>query len=94
MQEGMVADIVIFDVENVTENANYKFGHSGLPWVLVNGTVVVANAKVLKDIHPGQPIRFPVSDEGKFEPVPTGTTWQSAYDSRSGQQGESIKVSK
>lgn len=70
MQEGMVADITIFDAENVTEHANYKAGSNGLastgiPYVLVNGVIVVENSKVLKDVFPGQAIRFPLEDKGR-----------------------------
>ena len=62
MQEGMVADITIFDPETVTDNATYKIGSNGLPstgipYVLVNGTVVVKNSKVLKGVYPGKAIR-------------------------------------
>ena len=83
MQEGMVADIVIFDAENVTEHATYKSGTNGLPstgipHVLVNGTVVVRNSEVLKDVNPGQSIRFPVEKKGRFVPV-SGDSWLRAY---------------
>ena len=30
---------------------------TGIPYVIVNGTVVVKDSKVLKDVFPGQPIR-------------------------------------
>ncbi len=74
MQEGRVADITIFDPNAVTEQANYKRGKSGLPstgipYVLVNGTIVVKDSKVLKDVYPGQPLRFPVEEKGRFAPV-------------------------
>jgi hypothetical protein len=74
LQEGMVADITIFDPEAVTEHSDYTFGKSGLPstgipYVLVNGTVVVDDSKVLEGVYPGQSIRFPVEAEGRFEPV-------------------------
>ncbi len=74
MQEGMVADITIFDADNVTEQATYSRGKNGLPslgipYVLVNGTVVVQDSKVLKGIYPGQAIRFPVEDTGRFIPA-------------------------
>jgi hypothetical protein len=83
MQEGMVADIVILDAENVTEHANYKSGTNGLPstgipHVLVNGTVVVRNSEVLKDVSPGQSIRFPVEKKGRLIPV-SGESWLRAY---------------
>lgn len=73
VQEGMVADITVFDPETVTENATYSKGKSGLAstgisYVLVNGVVVVSDRKVLKDINPGQPIRFQVEEETRFEP--------------------------
>ncbi len=44
MQEGMLADITIFDPETVTDNATYKKGaipSTGIPYVVVNGTIVV-----------------------------------------------------
>ena len=74
MQEGMVADITIFDPESVTEKANYTLGQQGLPsegipYVLVNGTLVVNNSEVQRDIYAGQPIRFPVEDSGRFVPA-------------------------
>lgn len=74
MQVGMVADITIFDAEKVTEHATYKVGEQGLastgiPYVLVNGTVVVKDSKVLKGVTPGQPIRFPVEEKGRFVPA-------------------------
>lgn len=80
MQEGMVADIVLIDAENVTEHATFKAGTNGLPstgmpYVLVNGVVVVKDSKVLKDVYPGQAIRFPVEEKGKFEPI-TEEDWK------------------
>ena len=79
MQEGMVADIVVLDAENVTERATFKPGENGLPttgipYVLVNGTVAVDDSKVLKDVFAGQAIRFPVQEKGRYEPV-TDTNW-------------------
>ena len=83
MQEGMVADIVIFDAENVTAHADYKsrtngLPSTGIPYVLVNGTVVVRNSEVLKDVTPGQSIRFPVEAKGRFIPV-SSESWLRAY---------------
>lgn len=60
MQEGMVADITIFNPETVTDNATYAQGtlpSSGIPFVIVNGVVVVENSQVLKNVNPGQQIR-------------------------------------
>jgi|GEM_PF-2172375 len=74
MQEGMVADITVFDPENVTENATYTLGQQGLPstgipYVLVNGVVVVRDSEVQRDVFAGQPIRFPIEEEGRFVPA-------------------------
>lgn len=71
MQKGMVADITIFDPAKVTDNATYAKGNlpsSGIPYVIVNGTVIVDDSKALADTFPGQPIRFePV--KSRFEPL-------------------------
>lgn len=74
LQEGMVADITIFDPETAKEQATYSRGKNGLPslgipHVLVNGVVVVRDSEVLKDVNPGQAIRFPVEDKGRFVPA-------------------------
>jgi len=74
IQLGKVADLTIFDPETVTDNASYKVGEhgrpsTGIPYVIVNGTIVVRDSKVLEGVKPGQPIRFPVEAEGRFEPV-------------------------
>ena len=73
MQEGMLADITIFDPENVTDNATYKAGEQGLPttgipYVIINGQIVVNDSKVLQ-VYAGQPIRYPTEDQGRYEPV-------------------------
>jgi len=62
IQKGAVADITIFDAEKVTDNADWAPGKNslpstGIPYVIVNGTIVVKDSKVLKGVYPGQPIR-------------------------------------
>jgi cytosine/adenosine deaminase-related metal-dependent hydrolase len=62
IQPGMVADITIFDPSTVTDNSDYPVGKgalpsTGIPYVIVNGTIVVKDSKVRKDVYPGQPIR-------------------------------------
>ncbi len=56
----------------------YKTGHimcylqlptTGIPYVLVNGVVVVKDSKVQKGVYPGQPIRFPVMEKGFLEEI-------------------------
>ena len=72
LQKVMVADITIFDPEKVTDNATYEKGtlpSTGIPYVVVSGTIVVKDSKVLKDVNPGQPIRFEPEAKGRFEPL-------------------------
>jgi N-acyl-D-amino-acid deacylase len=73
VQVGKVADLTLFNPQTVKSNATYSFGENGLPptgipYVIVNGTIVVNNGKVLP-VKPGQPIRFPVEAKGRFEPI-------------------------
>ena len=80
MQEGMVADIMLFDPETVKENSDYALGTNGLPpdgipYVLVNGVVVVEDSKVLENINPGQAIRYPVEAESRFVPLMNEGDW-------------------
>ena len=81
MQEGMVADITIFNPETVTDNATYAQGtlpSTGIPFVIVNGTVVVDESEVLKDVNPGQPIRFDPQDS-LLEPLEISAWTQKFY---------------
>jgi cytosine/adenosine deaminase-related metal-dependent hydrolase len=62
VKPGAVADITIFDPESVSDNAvwadgKYSLPSTGIPYVIVNGTIVVKDSEVLKDVLPGQPIR-------------------------------------
>ena len=60
IQEGKDADITIFDPETVQDNATMKDGglpSSGIPHVLVNGTVVVKDSETVDDVFPGKPIK-------------------------------------
>jgi len=71
LQEGCDADIVVLDPETVTDNSSYNVGEgmlptTGIPYVLVNGTVVVKDSEVLP-VFPGQPIRFPTMPKGKID---------------------------
>jgi N-acyl-D-amino-acid deacylase len=73
MQQGMVADITIFDPEKVTDHSTYKTGENGLPttgipYVIVNGKMVVKNSEFQK-VWAGQPIRYPVESKGRFVPA-------------------------
>jgi len=82
VQVGKIADLTLFNPETVKANATYKAGENGLPptgipYVIVNGTIVVKEGKVLP-VRPGQPIRFPVDTDGRFEPM-TVNRWLGAY---------------
>jgi N-acyl-D-glutamate deacylase len=73
MQEGMDADIVVFNPDTVKDNSTYEPGmgaipSTGIPYVLVNGTVVVKDSVVQK-VFPGKPIRFPVLAEGRLDQI-------------------------
>ncbi len=82
VQVGKIADLTLFDPDKVTDNATYKAGESGLPstgfpYVIINGTVVVEKDTVLP-VKPGQPIRYPVEDEGRHVDVDVNE-WLSAF---------------
>lgn len=60
MQVGADADITIFDAATVTDNSTIQAGglpSTGIPYVVVNGTIVVKNSKVLQAVFPGTAVR-------------------------------------
>lgn len=64
IQLGADADITIFDPETVTDNSTMQqagLPSTGIPYVVVNGTIVVKDSEVLKDVFPGKPVRLPVT---------------------------------
>jgi len=70
LQEGMIADITIFDPATVRETSEMKKGKFasapiGIPYVMVSGVLVIENGEANTDGRPGQPIRYPVITEGK-----------------------------
>ncbi len=74
LQVGMAADITIFDAEKVKDKATYKAGKQGLPttgipYVIVNGKLVVKDSKFQKGVWAGQAIRYPVEEKGRFVPA-------------------------
>jgi len=82
VQVGKIADLTLFDAANVAPRATYKQGENGLPpvgipYVIVNGTIVVDKGKVLP-VKPGQSIRFPVEAKGRFEPLDK-SKWLGAH---------------
>ncbi|MFC1831984.1 amidohydrolase family protein [Thermodesulfobacteriota bacterium] len=60
LQEGMDADIVIFDPETISDVGTYQAPNQpavGVQSLLVNGTLVIADSELILDASPGQPIR-------------------------------------
>ncbi len=60
LQEGMDADILIFDLNDIKVNADYVNSvraSEGMFYVLVGGKPVIENRKLLLDAAPGRPIR-------------------------------------
>ncbi len=81
LQKGMVADITVLDPRQVRDNSTYAQGTlptTGIPFVIVSGTVVVRDSKVLKDVNPGQPIRFPVEKQARFTPI-SEKEWKNEF---------------
>jgi len=81
IQEGMIADIVVFHPENFTDNSTYQNGSvpsTGMKSVVVNGTVVLEDDNVIMDAFPGQPIRFEPESKPRFEPV-SEEAWEGMY---------------
>jgi hypothetical protein len=59
VQVGKDADITIFDPKTVQDNATMKDGglpSTGIPYVLVNGTIVVKDSESVDGVFPGKPI--------------------------------------
>jgi hypothetical protein len=59
IQEGKDADITIFDPKTVQDNSTMENGglpSTGIPYVLVNGTVVVRDSETVDGVFPGKPI--------------------------------------
>jgi N-acyl-D-aspartate/D-glutamate deacylase len=60
VQEGADADLTIFDPATVQDHATYEAGpvpSSGFRHVLVAGTPVVDDGKIVESVHPGRAIR-------------------------------------
>jgi len=81
MQEGMVADVTIFNPETVTDNSTFAKGalpSSGILHVIVNGIIVMRDEEPIKRFDAGQPIRFEVQAKGRFEPL-TEEGWVKTF---------------
>jgi hypothetical protein len=73
-------DVVILNrrvmdpVTNFDGVRKYQVGTNGLPstgipYVLVNGTIMVKDSKVVDGKFPGQAILYAIEESGKFEPL-------------------------
>lgn len=59
LQVGADADITVFDPNTIIDKATFEGGlkfSEGIPYVLVNGTLVVKGGKTIGNVFPGQPI--------------------------------------
>jgi hypothetical protein len=64
IQEGMVADITIFDPDVIADRATYANPvrpSAGIAHVLVSGESVVSDYRLLEDVYPGKAIRRKVN---------------------------------
>lgn len=60
LQEGADADITLFDPDTVTDHSTMEQGglaSTGIPYVVVNGTVMVRDSENVDGVFPGQAIR-------------------------------------
>jgi cytosine/adenosine deaminase-related metal-dependent hydrolase len=81
MQEGMVADITIFDPKTVRDNSTYAKGNvpsTGILHAIVNGIIVMRDSEPIKRFDAGQPIRFEKVAESKFEPLDENA-WENRF---------------
>jgi N-acyl-D-aspartate/D-glutamate deacylase len=63
LQEGADADIVVFDVGTIGDRSTYEKPMEpsvGVRYLLVQGTVVVDQGKIVRDVFPGRALRGPV----------------------------------
>lgn len=59
IQEGAIADITIFDANQIADQATFSDGalpSKGIAYVIVNGQAVVSDYKFIEGVKPGQPI--------------------------------------
>jgi len=71
MQEGMIADIVVFDPNTIAESSTLKAGERGsytrgIPHVMVSGQLVIRDGVADTTLRAGQPIRYAPITEGEI----------------------------
>jgi dihydroorotase len=60
LQEGADADITVFNADTVIDRSTYENAAvppDGIPYVIVNGVIVVDQGNLVSDVRPGRPIR-------------------------------------
>jgi N-acyl-D-glutamate deacylase len=65
IQEGMDADIVVFDPETITEMATFRDPcnvSKGMKHVIINGTFVIRDENLDTEAMPGRAVRAPIVD--------------------------------
>ncbi len=72
IQEGMIADITMFNPETITETSSMKKGMNGsytkgIPHVMVSGLLVIENGEANTMLRAGKAIRYPVISEGEIK---------------------------
>jgi N-acyl-D-aspartate/D-glutamate deacylase len=68
LQEGRDADIVVFDAATIRDRSTFEKPMApsvGVRYLVVGGTVVVDEGKVVPDVFPGRAILGPASVTGK-----------------------------
>ena len=63
VQEGCIADLLVFDFEQVQDNATYENGFvrsSGMEYVIVGGELLIAKGELQKGVFPGRGIKSEV----------------------------------
>ena len=62
LQEGADADIVVFDPQTITDRSTFQKPmepSAGVHYLLVAGTPVIEDGKLVENVFPGQPLRGP-----------------------------------
>src|SRR5207344_1558117 len=57
IKEGADADLAVFDPATVIDRATFEkpnIPSEGIPYVIVNGTIVIDGGKVVEGVHPGR----------------------------------------
>ncbi|WP_194775336.1 amidohydrolase family protein [Pararhodonellum marinum] len=65
IQEGMDADIIVFDPETIQDRATFTEPYltaEGMKYVLVNGTPVIEDGELVMEVRPGKAIRRDVEN--------------------------------